>query len=151
MKVIQADLWDCEGTLAITTNGFVKRNGAAVMGAGVAKQATQRIPGIEYELGRRISRLGNRVARIAGPDCPTYFDRNVVSFPVKHHWREAADLDLIERSIDELVNIADFFSVDTIYLPKPGCGNGRLNWLDVKSVLEPYIGNRDDIVIVDKG
>jgi hypothetical protein len=28
---------------------------------------------------------------------------------------------------------------EAIYLPRPGCGNGRLNWEDVKKILSPIL------------
>jgi len=37
--------------VCITTNKFVKKNGAAVMGRGCAKQAMQLMPGIEFIVG----------------------------------------------------------------------------------------------------
>lgn len=74
------------------------------------------------------------------------------SFPVKHNWYEHADLKLIERSAKELVDTIDDIFLDpddrppTIYLPRPGCGNGRLKWEDVKPVIEPYLDDRFVVV-----
>lgn len=151
MQLIQANLWDCQGVLCITTNGYTKTNGDAVMGAGVAKQATQRIPGVARNLGKKINTLGNRVARIAGPNTSPYFDRDVVAFPVKHHWKEKADLDLIASSAEQLATMIDNYIGDTlVFLPKPGCGNGGLNWSEVADTLEPYLGIYENLYIVDR-
>ena len=53
-------------SICITTNGVVKRNGEAVMGRGVAQQATEPIDGIAKDLGSYIRNHGNR-AGYAGP------------------------------------------------------------------------------------
>lgn len=155
MNLITADLWDCQGILCITTNGFVKNNGEGVMGAGVAKQATERIPGIAASLGRGIRDHGNVVLRIAGPDViRCEFDRNVLAFPVKHNWRYKADLELIERSAKQLARFYEMGFIspydDEVFLPKPGCGNGGLTWPEVEATLEPHLGTLPHIYIVDR-
>ena len=150
MQLIRRNLWDCDGALCITTNGFVKTNGAAVMGRGVAKEATLRIPGIEHALGTRLQLHPNRVQRIAGPDCYVEFDRNVISFPVKHNWWEPADLDLIAQSALELSMILEFYIKGDCFLVKPGCGNGQLDWSDVEPVLDNRLGAYDNLYIVDR-
>ena len=43
----------------ITTNGFVKKNGEAVMGRGCAKEACERYPGLAKQLGEKIIKKGN--------------------------------------------------------------------------------------------
>ena len=39
MKEVFGDLWEFDGTIAITTNGYLKRDGTCVMGRGCARQA----------------------------------------------------------------------------------------------------------------
>ena len=64
----------------------------------------------------------------------------MITFPVKHNWWEAADLGLIERSASELLKIIEVKKIkEAVYLPRPGCGNGRLNWEDVKKILSPIL------------
>lgn len=114
--------------ICITTNGFVKENGDAVMGAGVAKQAKFLFPDLPKELGNNIRKNGNRVF---------YFEKyNIFTFPVKHYWWQNADIDLIKKSLNELVNYIDIHNIKTVILPKPGCGNGRLNWKIVKENID---------------
>lgn len=63
MKTIKGNIFSYTNADAIclTTNGFVKRSGAAVMGAGIAKQAKERWRFIDYTLGQAISLFGNKV------------------------------------------------------------------------------------------
>jgi hypothetical protein len=132
MKEVFGDLWEFDGIIAITTNGFVKRDGTSVMGRGCAKQATIRFPGLPHKLGRKISAEGNHVF--------CFPEHRLITFPVKHTWWEAADLGLIERSARELLKLIEVKKIqEAVYLPRPGCGNGRLKWEGVKKILSPIL------------
>lgn len=147
MKYINANLWDVEADLKlITTNGAVRRDGACVMGRGCALEAKTRYPGVEHKLGDLIGRHGNRVMRLGR------FEGTVLaSFPVKHHWRDAADPELIARSARQLVALADKFGYTRIALPRPGCGNGHLRWARVRTILEDILDDRFTIVDFPRG
>ena len=139
---ITGNMWSIEADAhCITTNGFVKKNGEAVMGAGCAKEAKVKFPGIAATLGHTIQTVGNRVAPLWRQAPYT-----LVSFPVKHKWWEAADPELIKQSARDLIRLADTFGWEKVILPRPGCGNGRLKWEDVKKVLEPILDERVYVV-----
>jgi len=132
------DLWEEPADAkCITTNGYVKKDGTLVMGAGVAGQAQKRYPALPWWWGRCVARDGNHVYPWVDED-----GTRLLSFPVKHRWYEKADLDLIKRSAHELVEAANVLNLDKILLPLPGCGNGQLSWADVKPVLEPILDDR---------
>lgn len=140
IKEIEGNIWDYHKQghwIVITTNSFVKKDGACVMGRGVALQAKLKFPSLPYHLGDYIKKFGNHVT--LQPDC------HIFTFPVKHNWWEKADLELIEQSCEELVDVADAF-VPPFYMVRPGCGNGKLNWKDVKSILEKYLDDRFIVV-----
>lgn len=142
MKEVNGDLWDSNADIiVITTNGATRKDGAAIMGRGVALQAKQRYPGIEHKLGSLIRENGNHVDIIIGGTL------KIVSFPVKHHWREKADLKLINQSVLELIMLVDRLRLAASFtyivaLPRPGCGNGRLRWEDVRSIIRPILDDR---------
>lgn len=122
----------------ITTNGDVKTNGACVMGRGCALEARERFPGIDHVLGRMITGLGNHVHILKA---------GLLSFPVKHHWRDPADVNLIRQSAIELLDLHNSGQIGgRVLLPRPGCGNGGLNWTEVKPVLEAILDNRFNII-----
>lgn len=142
-KVI--NLWADLGEPAlrfITTNGYVKTNGEAVMGRGCAREARDRYPGIAARLGRAIARSGNHVH---GIDHDLYLGP-ILSFPVKHRWDEPADPELIVRSAYEAVAAFDRYGVDTALLPRPGCGNGRLSWSQIEPLIAPILDDRFTVV-----
>lgn len=146
MFEVKGNLWDLPAdAIVITTNGFVKKNGSCVMGKGCALEAKKLYPKLEYTLGAEILAYGNHVHWLT-----TDARWAIFSFPVKHNWWEKADLNLIERSCTELVTLVDnSFGKDRIpfiAVPRPGCGNGQLDWADVKPICEKYFDNRFGIV-----
>lgn len=148
MIEVNGDLWKLSPEPApclrlITTNGETRKDGAAVMGRGCARQAKELVPGIDYKLGALLGRHGNRPMRLAALADGSHLG----SFPVKHSWREAADPQLIERSAHQLVELADDFGYRRIFLPRPGCGNGALEWPDVRRILEEVLADERFCVI----
>lgn len=143
MKYLVGDLWDYIDypmtALCITTNGYIKNNGEAVMGRGCAFQAKSKYPLLPKLLGDMISREGNHVFEL--------IPLKLYSFPVKHSWEQKADIKLIERSAKELDIIAKRTLDYNFILPKPGCGNGGLEWLRVQSVIQDILN--DQIFIID--
>jgi len=92
-----SDLWDHHAAgqwVVITTNGIVRKDGACLMGRGVALQAAQRFPDLPFVLGAAIEVDGNHVH--------AFRDFRVFSFPVKRPWTEPADPNLIQQSARQL-------------------------------------------------
>ncbi len=132
MKEVFGNLWDFDGIFAVTTNGFVKKDGNCVMGRGCAKETALRFGWLPRKLGAAITKDGNHVFYF--PEYP------LITFPVKHVWWEPADLDLIQQSARELLETIEQSKInEAIYNPRPGCGNGKLRWEDVKKILSPIL------------
>lgn len=147
MLQMKKNLWHCDNAICITTNGHVKKNGYAVMGRGVALQALDHISEVDLTLGQLIINKGNHVHYICRMRHFTYGPLHVFSFPVKHHWRGRASLQLIERSVIELCGFVDTDKFgDRIHVPRPGCGNGGLDWEEVRPILRKYFDDRFIIV-----
>lgn len=140
MKIVTGNIWDYPAdVICITTNGTVKRNGEAVMGRGVALEATKRYPTIAKRLGSMLKGFGNVVMLL---------DEELLIFPVKHNWYEKAHIPLIQQSAVQLMGLAKKQSHLTYVLPRPGCGNGGLDWEDVRPLLEPLLP--DNVHVIDK-
>jgi len=144
MIEVYGDLWRYPASaVVVTTNGAVRKDGAAVMGRGCAKQATERYQGIEHVLGRHINLFGNHVALLLGE---TDEGPALLSFPVKEHWQDRASLELIVRSAKELVEVTRTLQFDTVVMPRPGCGNGRCEWGIVKPLIEGMLDDRFHVI-----
>lgn len=154
---------ECTGNLfdlaadayCITTNGFVTTQGANPMGRGCAAEAKARWPGIQMVLGHQIQNFGNHVFMLTDRNeagewvlhtpgawtdhiCPGA----IISFPTKEHWKDPSPIKLIERSAEELVGLAHAFALETILIPRPGCGMGGLDWDEVRPMLHGILDDR---------
>lgn len=112
--------------IAISTNGYIKRNGCAVMGRGCAKQAAMLYHDFPQALGRQLKLNGN---------VPCYLtvgfakiEKRFMVLPVKHEWHEKADIVLVEKSVAFLGGEAQASASMTFHVPRLGCGNGKLDW-----------------------
>jgi hypothetical protein len=161
------DLWSKEAdAICITTNGFVKKDGKAVMGKGCAREALNKYPNIDKTLGVNLKKYGNRPSLLIdsvldGEPC------DIWSFPVKPQgiffdgsnvvkhmkdkfdigdfvpgWACKADVELIKESAHQMMELADKFEYKKIVLPRPGCGAGELKWEEVEKVLEEILDDR---------
>jgi hypothetical protein len=146
---VVANIWDVGvgNVVCIPTNGIVKRDGALVMGAGLAQQAANKFPGIASKLGRMVKAEGN-IVHFAGDWKATNWQEpyRVVSFPTKDHFKDPSSLDLIAKSAEQLVALADLNRYEPgwqkIFLPKVGAGLGRLPWRDVRGLLAKLLDDR---------
>lgn len=139
---------------AVTTNGIVKADGKAVMGAGIAKYARDSFDGIDELLGGLLKAHGNHAYFMGAhmdPNrprtgrSPSVF---VVTFPTKNHWRDGSDPALIARSARELLGVADRNNLDVVYAPMPGCSNGGLDYArDVRGLLAGILDDRFHVAV----
>lgn len=137
---------DFADAICITTNGALNAKGKCVMGRGVAKIAKEKWEGIDKRLGDFIKANGNIVQILWF--VPS-LHANIVAFPVKHHWKEKADLDLIEESCKQLKDLIDQEGWEKVILPRPGCNNGRRDWdAEVKPILKKYFTNDNRLMVI---
>lgn len=141
MTEINGDIWEYHSQnfpIIVPTNGAVNSQGKCVMGAGIAKEAAEKFPGLPLKVGKHIKRFGNRGA---------FFDEfGIFTFPTKHHWNLDSDPDLIHMSCKNLMLSSNFYGFTSIYMPRVGCGNGKLLWEDVEPILDSVLDSRFIIV-----
>lgn len=131
------DLWRYPADFrVITTNGSVRKDGCAVLGRGCAREAAIKYPALAGELGARLKASGNRLHY-----WPAY---SLFTFPVKHHWMEAADPELIRESTETFAR--QLLGSGIYVMPRAGCGNGQLRWEDVRPILAVL---PDNVVVID--
>lgn len=143
MKEIKGNIWkmyDTGHTIVVPTNGFGLENGPYVMGGRIAEQAGERFPSLPFELGQAIRQDGNHVF--------WFWKLRLITFPIKRIWWEIADIEIINRSAQELSDL----SLDgviwkdrkkfPVMVPHVGCGNGELEWELVKPILEKHLDDR---------
>jgi hypothetical protein len=119
--------------ICTTTNGETRKNGYAVMGKGNAQLVRDTFK-LDKLLGEYLLKYGNR-AFYLGAHSYKGKDIIIASFPTKQFWKDKSNLDLIEKSVEQIKKIADKYNLKKIYIPVPGCSNGQLKWSQVKERL----------------
>ncbi len=113
-------------------------NTVGVMGKGIALQFRQAFPEMyrayekacedgDLRLGQvQVFDLGGLVG---GP-------RWIINFPTKGHWRAASRLADVETGLVDLVSKVRQLGIHSIAIPPLGCGNGGLDWNEVRPRIE---------------
>ena len=112
-------------------------NTVGVMGKGIALMFKERFPDNfrEYAAACKTGdvRLGEMFVtenhELVGP-------KWIVNFPTKDHWRSRTKLEWIEQGLKSLARVIEEKRIGSIAVPPLGCGNGGLNWQDVRPVIE---------------
>lgn len=73
--------------------------------------------------------------------------RYIINFPTKDHWRNASNLKDIETGLQDLVQQIKNLDIRSIAMPPLGCGNGGLNWADVRPVIEQHFADIKDVTL----
>lgn len=133
------DIWKFEGycNIVIPTNIGWKSNGENVMGAGLAKQLSQKRPGIAKFLGETYK----------GGLRDVFLNDGFIYFPVKPlneanphlSWMRDATLEQVKESTIQLSGM-QFDKM--VVIPRVGCGNGKLGWEEVKHILDKNLDHR---------
>jgi len=61
--------------------------------------------------------------------------RYIINFPTKRHWKQPSQLDDIKAGLTALVEEVKRLGIWSIAIPPLGCGNGGLDWAEVKPLI----------------
>lgn len=62
-------------------------------------------------------------------------DQWVLNFSTKKHWRKPSQLEYIRNGLLEIRASYEALGIREIAFPRLGCGNGGLNWTDVRPIM----------------
>lgn len=106
------------------------------MGKGVAKGFKTRYPAM-YKEYREICDEGDLQIGLLhlwrGPD------KWVLNFPTKTTWRKPSELHYVKAGLHKFVSVFEDLHISSISFPPLGCGNGNLDWADVRPLMESYL------------
>ena len=118
-------------------------NCKGVMGAGLALWFKNNFPKFftAYQKALRIKAL------YPGNPCLIKLDGvKVVMFPTKDDWKQDSSMQMIEDGLLAVRRSKELWKISSIAFPALGCGCGKLNWNDVKSLIED-IFEKDDLKV----
>ena len=123
--------------MCVTTNGMIRKDGHAVMGKGIARTVNDK-----YDVSLRLAAYLRQYGNVPF-DLGIHDNFHVLSFPTKNDWQNDSSIELIIQSAQKLMTLADELGLTKIYVPKPGCANGHLDWeSQVKPAIENILDNR---------
>ncbi len=111
-------------------------NTVGVMGKGIALQFRKAYPEMfkAYEKACKddaVSLGRMHVWETGMLDGPRF----IINFPTKGHWRAQSHLDDIKTGLTDLVRVIRDRGITSIAVPPLGCGNGGLDWADVRPLI----------------
>ncbi|EAK0980532.1 Appr-1-p processing protein [Campylobacter lari] len=109
-----------------------------LMGKGIAYQFKKKFP-LNYEA--YVKACKNKEINIGKVFIFEENGKTIINFPTKANWREKAKIEYIESGLKSLKNEIIQRNIKSIAIPPLGCGNGGLNWKDVKSLIETYLSD----------
>lgn len=74
--------------------------------------------------------------------------RWIINFPTKQHWRARTRMEWIESGLEDLKRVIREQGIRSIALPPLGCGNGGLDWDQVRPRIEASLRDLTDVRIL---
>jgi O-acetyl-ADP-ribose deacetylase (regulator of RNase III) len=112
-------------------------NTVGVMGRGIALQFRQAFPHNFQEYQRACKRGEVKPGKMfIVPTGQFTNPRYVINFPTKRHWKGKAKLEDIDAGLVALVEELKKLRIRSVAIPPLGCGNGGLNWGEVRPRIE---------------
>jgi hypothetical protein len=108
------------------------------MGKGLASDMKRRYPEMFREYAKLCAARKLHVGQLwlwKGPN------QWLLNFPTKRHWRNPSKLSYIEAGLKKFVDEYERRGIWEIAFPRLGCGNGNLDWEDVRPLMERYLAN----------
>ncbi len=135
MILERGNMWSVFGNtdlFLVTTNPIIRKDGAVVMGRGIALEMKTKYPQFPYDFAQALTwNLGNSFGTVG-----IYDNQQCGYFMTKNHWKDHSLPKVIRKSVDELcyfISDHDGISVDLNF---PGIGNGKLKREDVLPLLQ---------------
>lgn len=121
-------------------------NCVGVMGKGIALEFKKRYPInlINYEKSCKNKELkpGKMLTVINDSNIsPKY----IINFPTKLHWKNPSKIEYIAQGLDALKLEIKKYSLKSIAMPALGCGNGGLDWNQVKPIIINKLSDLPDV------
>jgi O-acetyl-ADP-ribose deacetylase (regulator of RNase III) len=124
-------------------------NCVGVMGKGIALQFKQAFPENFRAYQRAVERGEVQPGRmnvfaIGGLTNPRF----VLNFPTKRDWRSKSRIEDIRTGLEALAGEIKRLGIRSIAVPPLGCGNGGLDWSEVRPLIEHSLGALPDVDVI---
>ncbi|WP_290139612.1 macro domain-containing protein [uncultured Dubosiella sp.] len=133
IKYIKGDLFSSPAQVLVNT---VNLDG--VMGKGIALQFKKLYPEMFKKYQAYCEQKLLQIGKLWIYKTPNKW---ILNFPTKNHWRNKSKMEYIEKGLQKFVDTYADRGITSVAFPKLGCGNGGLEWQEVKPVMDRYLKN----------
>lgn len=107
-------------------------NCVGVMGKGIALRFRKAYPEMFLDY---MSRCRDHELKLGEPYMYRTASKQIINFPTKNHWRGCSDLKSIRIGLERIREQWEEWGVLSLAIPPLGCGNGGLDWSDVRPLI----------------
>ena len=131
LKYVEGELFSSPAQVLVNTVNTV-----GVMGKGIALEFKKRYPEMFLQYKEQCDKHKLVIGKLMLWYEPDHW---LLQFPTKEHWRNPSKLEYIEKGLMAFVRKYADYNISSIAFPKLGCGNGELDWNEVKPLMEKYL------------
>ena len=144
VKIERGDLLSADTEAIVNTVNCV-----GVMGKGIALQFKKAYPD-NFKAYEKACKSGQVTTgkMFVQPTGLVLGPRLIINFPTKKHWRSPSRISYIRDGLDDLIRVIQEYNIKSIALPPLGCGNGGLNWLEIKQLITQKLSALSDVDII---
>jgi O-acetyl-ADP-ribose deacetylase (regulator of RNase III) len=144
IKLLQGNLLDASTEAVVNTVNTV-----GVMGKGIALMFKEAFPENARAYEEACKRKEVRVGHMFVTENVTFEGpRWIVNFPTKKHWRQPSKLEWVSEGLRDLRRVVREKGIRSIAVPPLGCGNGGLEWSEVRLEIERALGQLDGVEVL---
>ncbi|HPC59606.1 MAG TPA: macro domain-containing protein [Verrucomicrobiota bacterium] len=124
-------------------------NEMGVMGKGIALMFREAFPAntAAYEAACKKGEV--RVGRMFVTENPALTGpRWIINFPTKKHWRHPSQLEWVRNGLEDLKRVIAEKQIKSIAVPPLGCGNGGLQWDEVRPAIESALAALEGVNVL---
>ena len=131
LKYVEGDLFCSPAQVLVNAVNTV-----GVMGKGIALEFKKRYPEMFLHYKEQCDKHKLVIGKLMLWYEPDYW---ILQFPTKEHWRNPSKMEYIEKGLMTFARKYADYNISSVAFPKLGCGNGELNWNEVKPLMEKYL------------
>lgn len=143
LRFVQGNLLHAEAEAVVNTVNTV-----GIMGKGIALAFKEAFPENFrlYEAACKANQV--EVGRMFVVENTGLGPRWIVNFPTKKHWRHPSKLEWIREGLVDLRRVIAERDIRSIAIPPLGCGQGGLQWTDVRLLIQKSLGDMPDVDVI---
>lgn len=123
-------------------------NCVGVMGKGIALQFKQAFPDNFKQYKKACDAKEVQPGLMFTTSTGKLFPQYIINFPTKRHWKGKSKIEDVQSGLKALVKEVKQLGIKEIAIPPLGCGNGGLDWAEVKPMIVSAFVELPDVRVV---